>query len=151
MDIKRKISFYLQKVYAGESTEQQIRMRVRWGEHVLQFNVGYSIAPEKWNKKAGRCNKSVTNRKKVSAFKINKEISRLEALADDVFKPFEVAGIIPTREEYKDAFNAANGKITKSTSPNNITVQCGKATQLCQVHLDMRNDGKKGKVVYFKG
>ena len=39
MNIKRRISFYLQKVYNSVSTENQIRIRVRWSNNILQFNV----------------------------------------------------------------------------------------------------------------
>lgn len=46
MNIKRRIYFYLQKVYNSVSTENQIRIRVRWSNNILQFNVGYNISPE---------------------------------------------------------------------------------------------------------
>lgn len=51
MNIKRRIYFYLQKVYNSVSTENQIRIRVRWSNNILQFNVGYNISPEKWDAK----------------------------------------------------------------------------------------------------
>lgn len=110
MDIKRKISFYLQKVYNRDIKEAQIRMRVRWGKSIAQFNVGYNIDPSKWNAEAGRCKKNIANKKGVAAFDINKEIQRLEDLADGTFKPFEVMNCVPDLEEYKRAFNQANGK-----------------------------------------
>lgn len=101
MNIKRRISFYLQKVYNSVSTENQIRIRVRWSNNILQFNVGYNISPEKWDAKTGRCKKNTTNINGDTAFEINKEISRLEALTDDLFKPFEVSGYEPSLKEYK--------------------------------------------------
>lgn len=110
MDIKRKISFYLQKVYTRDSKEAQIRMRVRWDGNIAQFNVGYSIDPTKWIPESGRCKKNITNKKGTAAFDINKEIQRLESLAEDTFKSFEVMGSSPGIEEYKNAFNKANGK-----------------------------------------
>lgn len=112
MNIKRRISFYLQKVYNSVSTENQIRIRVRWSNNILQFNVGYNISLEKWDAKTGRCKKNTTNKNGDTAFEINKEISRLEALADDLFKPFEVSGYEPSLKEYKTNFNIANGKST---------------------------------------
>ena len=100
MNIKRRIYFYLQKVYNSVSTENQIRIRVRWSNNILQFNVGYNISPEKWDAKTGRCKKNTTNINGDTAFEINKEISRLEALTDDLFKPFEVSGYEPSLKEY---------------------------------------------------
>ena len=76
MNIKRRIYFYLQKVYNSVSTENQIRIRVRWSNNILQFNVGYNISPEKWAAKTGRCKKNTTNIKGDSAVEINKEYSR---------------------------------------------------------------------------
>lgn len=123
MDIKRLISFYLQKVYNTNSPENQIRMRIRWFNNVVQFNVGYTISPTKWDSRNGRCQKGTTNKNGDTAFQINKEISRLESLADDLFKNFEVAGVIPARKEYRDAFNVANGKIVRPILTDSITVQ----------------------------
>ena len=102
MNIKRRISFYLQKVYNSVSTENHIRIRVRWSNNILQFNVGYNISPEKWDAKTGRCKKNTTNINGDTAFEINKEISRLEALTDDLFKPFEVYGYQPSLKDYKN-------------------------------------------------
>lgn len=52
MEIKRNISFYLQKIYNGaDDAECQIRMRVRWNGEILQFNCGYTIASSKWELK----------------------------------------------------------------------------------------------------
>jgi hypothetical protein len=99
-------------VYNSVSTENQIRIRVRWSNNILQFNVGYNISLEKWDAKTGRCKKNTTNKNGDTAFEINKEISRLEALADDLFKPFEVSGYEPSLKEYKTNFNIANGKST---------------------------------------
>lgn len=123
MNIKRKISFYLQKIYASNSREAQIRMRVRWSGNILQFNVGYNVLPEKWDRKSGRCKKGITNQDGYTAFEINKEISRLEVLADDIFKPFEVSGYEPSSKEYKNTFNTANGKCNSSANEDSITIQ----------------------------
>lgn len=111
MVIKRSISFYLQKVYNNTNNgESQIRMRVRWNWNVAQFNCGYTIDPKRWDSSNSRCKKNYFNRKGFSSADINKELLRLENLAQDVFKSFEVIEYIPTQEEYKKAFNAQNGK-----------------------------------------
>ena len=111
MIIKRSISFYLQKVYNSTNNgESQIRMRVRWNGNVAQFNCGYTINPKKWDTSSSRCKKNCYNGKGFSSSDINKELLRLEVLAQDVFKSFEVKEIIPNLQEYKDAFNVQNGK-----------------------------------------
>lgn len=111
MNIKRSISFYLQKVYNSTNNgECQIRMRVRWQGNTVQFNCGYTVYPERWDSSDSRCRKGYFNSKGFSSADINKEISRLEALAEDVFKIFEVEGCIPNAEMYKNTFNKQNGK-----------------------------------------
>ena len=111
MIIKRSISFYLQKVYNNTNNgESQIRMRVRWNGNIAQFNCGYTINPNKWDSSTSRCRKNSFNKKGFSSSDINKELLRLEDLAQDVFKSFEVIECIPSVEMYKNAFNAQNGK-----------------------------------------
>lgn len=111
MEIKRNISFYLQKIYNGaDDAECQIRMRVRWNGEILQFNCGYTISSSKWSSANSRCKKNSFNKKGYPSSDINKELNRLEELAQDVFKSFEVQGIIPGKQEYKDKFNLGNGK-----------------------------------------
>ena len=111
MIIKRSISFYLQKVYNSTNNgESQIRMRVRWNGNIAQFNCGYTINPNKWDSSTSRCRKNSFNKKGFSSSDINKELLRLEDLAQDVFKSFEVIECIPSVEMYKNAFNAQNGK-----------------------------------------
>lgn len=111
MIIKRSISFYLQKVYNSTNNgESQIRMRVRWNGNIAQFNCGYTINPNKWDSSTSRCRKNSFNKKGFSSSDINKELLRLEDLAQDVFKSFEVIECIPSVEMYKNAFNKQNGK-----------------------------------------
>ena len=111
MIIKRSISFYLQKVYNSTNNgESQIRMRVRWDGNIAQFNCGYTVDPKKWDSSNSRCRRNYFNRKGFSSVDINKEILRLEDLAQDVFKSFEVIECIPSVEMYKNAFNKQNGK-----------------------------------------
>lgn len=122
MIIKRNISFFLQKVYnSGDHSESQIRMRVRWNGKMLQFNCGFTIAPSKWVAEISRCKKNSFNKKGYSTADINKELNRLEELAQDVFKSFEVQELIPERQEYKDEFNQRNGKLI-GNNPKEITL-----------------------------
>lgn len=110
MDIKRKVSFFLQKTYTGNDGEYQIRLRIRWGKELAQFNVGYNIDPKKWDKDNQRCKKNATNKKGYSSSEINKEIQRLEDIVQDVFKSYEVNENIPTSKDFTYSFNTLNGK-----------------------------------------
>lgn len=111
MIIKRSVSFYLQKVYNNTNNgESQIRMRVRWQGNVAQFNCGYTINPKKWDSVSSRCKKNYFNARGFSSADINKELLRLDSIAQDVFKSFEVAEKVPGVEEFKDSFNQQNGK-----------------------------------------
>ena len=125
MVIKRNISFYLQKIYNGaDGTECQIRMRVRWNGNVLQFNCGYTIAQSKWSTASSRCKRNSFNKKGVPSSEINKELNRLEALAEDTFKSFEVQEIMPDKPNYKRTFNASNGKNIDTGIDKNILNKC---------------------------
>lgn len=122
MIIKRSISFFLQKVYnSSDYSESQIRMRVRWNGNMLQFNCGFTIAPLKWIAENSRCKKNSFNKKGYSSADINKELNRLEELAQDVFKSFEVQEVIPEKQEYKNLFNERNGK-SVGNKPEEITL-----------------------------
>ena len=117
MIIKRNISFYLQKIYNETNNgECQIRMRVRWNGNVVQFNCGYTIDAKKWNPDASRCKRNVFNAKGVSSADINKELNRLEGMAEDVFKTYEVNDEIPSKDEFKKSFNLMNGKDIKKSN-----------------------------------
>ena len=115
MNIKRTISFYLQKVYAGRNTgESQIRMRVRWEGNVLQFNCGYTIGPQKWDAEQMQCRRGTTNAKGIAASEINRALVQMEDAANDVFKYYEVHGDIPSKADYRDEFNRLSGRGTQA-------------------------------------
>lgn len=121
MDIKYKIAFFLQKISGNTyNSECRIRMRVRWDDNIIQFNSGYLIHPDKWIAKENRCKRNTSNKSNHSAFQINKELERLEQLAIDVFKFFEVNNKMPTAIEFKDKFNGLNGKGTRTKIKRSI-------------------------------
>ena len=112
MIIKRNISFFLQKVYnTTNNGECQIRLRVRWGGNVLQFNSGFMIDSKKWDAVNSRCKRNAVNGKGYSSADINKELNHLADLAHEVFKQFEVQEHEPDKQEYKEAFNVQCGKV----------------------------------------
>lgn len=118
MDIQRNVLFFPDK--ENGKTDAKLRMRIRYASNVVNFNVGYRIDLVKWIKDAQRCKAGTTHgKKKVSATEINKEIQRLEAIAENTFKSFEVQDKIPTPDEFRQAFNEANGKQIGSVNPDN--------------------------------
>lgn len=115
MNIKRKYLFFPDKEgteETGYKPDAKLRLRIRYNKNtVVNFNVGHRVELSKWVNEAQRCKTGTTHgKKKVSATEINNEIQRLEVLADNVFKTFEVKGHTPTADEYRNAFNEANGK-----------------------------------------
>ena len=133
MDIERRISFFLQKVYDGSKKNQaeaQIRMRVQWCGLMLQVNAGHKINPSKWVTSSARCKNNASNLKGVSGVKINKDIQKLSDVVEDVFKAYEVKGIAPTKEQLKTAINEANGK--KVAKTENMTIQTAFLQYICE-------------------
>lgn len=125
MDIKRNTLFFIDKegtAKTGYKPDGKLRLRIRFTPGKVDFNVGYRVDLSKWSTETQRCKAGTTHgKKKIAASEINKEIQRLETLADNVFKSFEVAEHIPTIEEYRIAFNEMNGKLTIGESQNKIS------------------------------
>lgn len=112
MNIKRNILFFIDKegsAVNGYKSDGKLRLRIRYNADKVDFNVGYRAEIEKWSSETQRCKAGTTHgKKKISASEINKEVQRLENLANAVFKEFEVANKIPTKDEFRQAFNTAN-------------------------------------------
>lgn len=118
MQIKRNLLFFLAKEKdelekTGYKKDAKLRLRVRWGKDQVNFNVGYRVELTKWSIESQRCkNGSTHGKKRISGSEINTEIQRLESMAENVFKSFEVQSYLPDEKEYRDAFNEVNGKET---------------------------------------
>lgn len=109
MKIQRKVLFFPDKEI--DKPDAKLRLRIRYGKSLVNFNVGYRIDLAKWIKEAQRCKPGTTHGKyKVSATEINNEIQRLEEIAETIFKGFEIINQVPTPEEFREAFNKANGR-----------------------------------------
>lgn len=89
-------------------TDAKLRYRIKYAGNIVAFSVGYRVDIDKWNKETQRCKANTTNRRKQSAFEINREIQRLETLVDDIFKAWEVQELVPTADQLRESFNAAN-------------------------------------------
>lgn len=109
MDINKNILFFPEREKG--KADAKLRMRIRWGSDVVNFNVGHRIDPDKWSTDTQRCLKNTTNKKKVSAKLINSDIQKLHDRADDIFKVFETKNTVPTKNEFRNEFNARNGKV----------------------------------------
>lgn len=112
MEIKRNYLFFVDKEKNGKLGYRQdgrLRLRIRYSGGKVDFNVGYRVDIAKWSTETQRCKSGTTHgSKKISATEINKEIQRLENLADRVFKLYEVEGCLPIIGEYRTAFNKQN-------------------------------------------
>lgn len=109
MEIKRTTTFFLQKVYNRTNNgEGQIRLRVRWNGYTYQANTGYTIQPDRWE--AGRCKRNAFNSRGASASEINRQLAAIEGIVDDIFKAFEVSGVVPTLEAFKSAYSMRTGR-----------------------------------------
>ena len=77
--MKRTIKFNLfPKKVGGVLVEcRPIRMRVCYAGYRVDFRVGYSIEPEKWNEEEGRVISNTKNRFRQTAGEINKAITYL--------------------------------------------------------------------------
>lgn len=117
MQIKHKILFFPEKEQG--KPDGKIRMRVRWNNNIAQFNVGYRVNINKWVSDSQRCKNNTTHGKNsIPASTINRAIQHYEDMAEEVFYHFEQSKTIPTTQEYKDKFNTAIGKLTKTTKQN---------------------------------
>lgn len=116
--MKRTIKFNLfPKKVGGVLVEcRPIRMRVCYAGYRVDFRVGYSIEPEKWNEEEGRVISNTKNRFRQTAGEINKAITACEEQIEAIFTRFELLEKrVPTPGELKTAFDEATGKITPAT------------------------------------
>lgn len=128
MKIYRNVRFLVDKELDKEESSEEnkvykidgkLRFRIKYKEDenidniIINFNVGYRVETEKWFADVQRCKSGTTHgKKKVSATEINNEIQRLEEIAENIFKKFEVSNRVPSIDEFRDAFNLACGKVT---------------------------------------
>ena len=82
-----------------------IRMRVNYKGTRIDFATGYRIDADKWDDVRQQVKNGCTNKLKQSAADINTDLRQYEAEMRGIFKKFELAEVIPTKEQVKDAFN----------------------------------------------
>ena len=109
MNIKRNIVFALESrkkdgVLIVENVP--IRMRVNFASQRIEFTTGYRIDVAKWDADKQRVKNGCTNKLKQSASEINTALLAYYTELQEVFKRFEVADVMPSPAEVKEAFNA---------------------------------------------
>ena len=117
MNIKRNI------IFAFESRKKDgvpivenvpIRMRVNFASQRIEFTTGYRIDVAKWDVDKQRVKNGCTNKLKQSASEINAALLGYYTELQEIFKRFEVAEIMPSPAEVKEAFNNRHGQNEKT-------------------------------------
>ena len=117
MNIKRNIIFALEsRKKDGVSIVENvpIRMRVNFASQRIEFTTGYRIDVAKWDGDKQRVKNGCTNKLKQSASEINAALLGYYTELQEIFKRFEVAEIMPSPAEVKEAFNNRHGQNEKT-------------------------------------
>lgn len=117
MNIKRNIIFALESrkkdgVLITENVP--IRMRVNFASKRIEFTTGYRINATKWDADKQRVKNGCSNKLKQSASEINATLLGYYTELQEIFKRFEVAEIMPSPAEVKEAFNNRHGQNEKT-------------------------------------
>lgn len=127
MNIKRNIIFALEcrkKDGVPIVENVPIRMRVNFASQRIEFTTGYRIDVAKWDGDKQRVKNGCTNKLKQSASEINAALLGYYTELQEIFKRFEVAEIMPSPAEVKEAFNNRHGQNEKtelsSTDMSNV-------------------------------
>ena len=107
-EIDEALSVSDESVYKPDA---KLRFRIRWAGNKVDFNVGYRVKLSQWDTGTQRCKAKTTNLQKQSATVINGEIQRFEIAIDNVFKSYELKGIIPTPSQVRTGFSLNIGRI----------------------------------------
>lgn len=116
MNIKRNIIFALEaRKKAGVPVIENvpIRMRVVYMGDRIEFTTGYRIDVSKWDNEKQKVKNGCTNKLKQSASEINADLLKYENEIHEIFKEFEVANIVPSKEQIKKTFN---DRVTKKVN-----------------------------------
>lgn len=115
VSMKYLVSFILDKKN-NRPNEARIRMRVKWGDNLVQRFVPYTVEPEKWSKESKRCIPNTTHGKyKTPASRINKEIQAFEDKAHGILKNGPVS-----KEDFERLFDDKKCKENKKTPVEEI-------------------------------
>jgi len=108
--IKYKTLFFPDKEgtkETGYKPDGKLRIRLRWPDNVVNFNLGYRVELAKWESDAQRCISGTSHgTKKVTAKEINSEIQRAEDAISDMFKEYDTKKVQPTADMVRNEFNS---------------------------------------------
>ena len=113
MNIKRNIIFALESRKKDREPiveNVSIRMRVNFASQRIEFSTGYRIDVAKWDGDKQRVKNRCTNKLKQSASEINAALLKYYTELQEIFKRSEVAEIMPSPVEEKEAFNNRHGQ-----------------------------------------
>ena len=109
MNLKYHSQFLLDK--EKDKPDARTRYRIRWGNNIVAFNLGYRIEVDKWSNETQRCKANTTHgKKKVPASVINRKLQLFEQACEDTIKYFEIQKVIPTKEQFQSVFNSNIGR-----------------------------------------
>lgn len=112
MNLKYHSQFLLDK--EKDKPDARTRYRIRWGNNIVAFNLGYRIEVDKWSNETQRCKANTTHgKKKVPASVINRELQLFEQAYEDTIKYFELQKVVPTKEQFQSVFNSNIGREKK--------------------------------------
>lgn len=115
--IKYKTLFFPDKEgtkETGYKPDGKLRIRLRWSDNLVNFNLGYRVEIDKWSTDTQRCKQGTSHgTKKHTATEINSEIQRAEDAISDIFKAYELKKVIPTIDMVRNNFNERMNRTTK--------------------------------------
>ena len=113
MKFSIKLGLHVKPNNPGEEIAEEvaIRLRVSWSGYRADLRSGYVIAPEKWDSFNEVVKPNTKNKAGQTAGEINREISKLCTLVDDVLRRFEIDNKrAPNGKEFKAAFDLTAGR-----------------------------------------
>lgn len=110
-----KLGLHLNPNRKGEIAEEvAIRLRVSWSGCRADIRSGYVVAPSKWDAANGVVRPNTRNAFGQGAGEINRQLSRLCSLVEEVLARFELDNRRnPNAKEFKAAFDLAAGRSEK--------------------------------------
>lgn len=108
-----KLGLHIKPNNTGESVpdEVAIRLRVAWAGYRSDLRSGFMVAPAKWDETNGVVRSNTKNKAGQTAGEVNRKLSALCSVVDDVLTRFEYENKRPpTAKEFKAAFDVATGR-----------------------------------------
>ena len=112
MNIKYHAQFLLDR--EKDNPTAKLRYRIKWDGNIVAFNLGYRVEVQKWSTETQRCKANTTHgNKKVSASVINRKIQLFESACERTFQKYEIDGVIPNQDQFRELFNVEIGRTPK--------------------------------------